>query len=83
MADLGDPDDNKGNKDKIDAVRSSVPGVRWEYRRACWYCRFEDNEKVMRYKEFKVSGEVGTDEFELAKNQAESDAILFFQDNAV
>ena len=83
MADLGDPDDNKGNKDKIDAVRSSLPGVRWEYRRACWYCRFEDNEKVMRYKEFKVSGEVGTDEFELAKNQAESDAIRCFQDNAV
>jgi hypothetical protein len=64
---------------KSEQVHSQQPGVRWDYRRSCWYMRWKDDTGQMKYTEFKVSGEPGSDEHVVARGEAEQKAIEFFQ----
>ena len=82
LAALAAPADGTARRCKDDVVRSSEPGVRWEYRRSSWYCRFEDKTGNMRYKEFKVDGQPNSDQFEVNKSAAEVQAIQFVHENA-
>ena len=63
---------------KDELVTSSQAGVRWDYRRSCWYVRYKDEDGKQRYREFKVDGVVGSDEHVLNRAEVEVVATAFF-----
>jgi hypothetical protein len=64
---------------KDEQVHSQQPGVRWDYRRCCWYIRWKDSTGLTKCNQFKVKGQPGTDEHVVARGEAEQRAIEFFQ----